>query len=146
MIIVFLYNVMKYLYLFLELEIISFKHCFEGLYFSLEVEVYLIVFLPFLVHLPILTLSKLLIASIIHALLSIYYPLHTLDLLSDQLIFQLQKLLILRLIILQNIRQWLRIFVEHPKGFIDLYRIWAFIGIDNIGKATKITQHIDEDF
>lgn len=123
MTIVFLNKAMKYLYLFLEFEIISLQHSFQSLNLSLQVQICLIILLPSLNHLSILTLSKFLIPLIINAFFSIDNPLHTLYLLSYELILQLQKFLIFRLIVLEDIGQRFCIFIEHSKGFVDLNRI-----------------------
>ncbi len=54
--------------------------------------------------------------------------------------------MILWLIILEDVGEWLCVFVEHSKGFIDLYWIGAFVGVDDIGEAAEVAKHIDEDF
>jgi hypothetical protein len=60
------------------------------------------------------------VIAIYLCVLSIDDLLHAVDLLGNEFILQLQKLLILRLIIFQNVGNGLSIFIEHPKGFVDL--------------------------
>jgi hypothetical protein len=53
------------------------------------------------------------------AVLAVDDLLHAIDLLSHQLILQLQKLLILRLVILEDVGDGFSVLVEHPEGLVD---------------------------
>lgn len=135
----------SYLNFFFKLHIVPLKSLIQGRNFPLEVQNY---------HIFVL-ISMLLIAFVLFfgkailiiglAFLSIDNLLHTIDLFGNKFVLELQKLLILRLIVFQDVGYRLSVFIEHSKCLIDIDGEWTIRCVDDIWEMCKIAKHINKD-